>query len=84
MQNAGYDNATKPRKSLILLIPLTMELGFNWPVRKSPYSNEKGETEVNTGSDGHNLPKHPSEEGTGRFDLLVGFGHQLHGLLLFA
>lgn len=31
MQNAGCDNATKPRKSLILLIPLAMELGFNWP-----------------------------------------------------
>lgn len=32
----------------------------------------------------HPLPEHPSEEGSGRLDLLVGFGHQLHGLLLFA
>ena len=30
------------------------------------------------------LPEHPPEEGSGRFDLLVGFSHQLHGLLLFA
>lgn len=31
----------------------------------------------------HLLPEHPSEEGSGRFDLLVGFSHQLHGLLFF-
>lgn len=32
----------------------------------------------------HPLPEHPPEEGSGRFDLFVGFSHQLHGLLLFA
>lgn len=36
------------------------------------------------GKQKHPLPEHPSEEGSGRFDLLVGFSHQLHGLLLFA
>lgn len=30
------------------------------------------------------LPEHPSQEGSGGFDLFVGLGHQLHGLLLFA
>lgn len=30
------------------------------------------------------LPEHPPEEGPGRLDLLVGLGHQLHGLLLLA
>lgn len=30
------------------------------------------------------LPEHPSQERARRFDLLVGLGHQLHGLLLFA
>lgn len=59
-----------------------MQPGYNCANTLS--KRRRGETEVNTSSDEDNLPEHPSEEGPGRFDLLVGFGHQLHGLLLFA
>lgn len=68
--------------------------GFDGPCEQDPppppsipKCEREGEGEVNRDRDRereHPLPEHPSEEGSGRFDLFVGFSHQLHGLLLFA
>ena len=67
------------------------------PACRNPHSRTHTHTDTHThthththtakcqrGKQKHPLPEHPSEEGSGRFDLLVGFSHQLHGLLLFA
>lgn len=54
------------------------------PVCREPPPHHHHDELVNRGRESeHPLPEHPSEEGSGRFDLLVGFSHQLHGLLLF-